>query len=513
MWHKQASVHGSPRLNLGLPLLYATILLAISIPLSEFGMSVAQFLLLIFWIFDGMALSVQDGNQSGFLQKIADFIRRTSRNLAGKFHSFFNNQAALVLVSFYLLHVIGLVYTSDFTYALKDLRIKLPLLALPVLFSTSPALNEKHFKSVLVFFVMAVFAGSMASMYVLFTRQVSDPRELSIFISHIRFGLNICFSIFILIHLLMVNPSMTLWKKVMIYSAILWFLAFLLILESFTGIIIALVLGLMFLIRGIIKMKNVFIRTLVFISLIVGLVAGIYSLKIALDAFNNPAPVDFKNLETHTRFGSPYQHDTITYGIENGKYVGLYLCETEMRYSWNEKSNFSYDGLDKKGQQLKYTLIRFLNSKGCRKDAEAVQNLSREEVENIENGIANAAYLKTFNLKPRLEQMAMGYQNYVKHGDPNASSLMQRVEYWKTSVWIIKQHWLVGVGTGDVKKTFDRVYNGLDSRLEQPFRNRAHNQFLAITIAFGLLGFIWFLFTLIFPGVKLGKFNNYLYFV
>lgn len=513
MWNRRAPGISGQRLNLGLPLLYATILLAVSIPLSEFGMSVAQFLLLIFWTFDGAEIADHSNSHRKAWGKTVVFLMNTGRNLGEKFRRFFNNPAALVIVSFYLLHVVGLIYTTDWQYALKDLRIKLPLLALPVIYATSPPFDSKKFKLVLIFFVSAVFAGTMASMYVLFTSHVSDPRELSIFISHIRFGLTICFSIFILIHFIKAHPPRSLWVKAVIYLGITWFLIFLLILESFTGILITLLLSLIFLIMMVIRIRSTFLRTLMFISIIVGLVVVLFSLKNSLEAYTNPTPVDFSKLDRYTKFGSPYKHDTITYGIEKGQYVGLYLCETEMRYTWNEISDFPYDSLDRKGQLLKYTLIRFLHSKGARKDAMALRQLTKEEILNIENGIANAEYLKTFNLKPRLEQMAMGYQNYIRHGDPNASSLMQRIEYWKTSAWIIKQHWLTGVGTGDIKKEFDRAYNEMDSSLEQPFRNRAHNQFLAITISFGLLGFIWFLFTLIYPAVKLGKFNEYLYLV
>lgn len=513
MWHKQATGISSQRLNLSVPLLYATILLAISIPLSEFGMSVAQFLLLIFWVFDGVEYRDLPDVSRKKWEKPKLFLVRLGCNLGEKFRSFFNNPAALVIVSFYLLHVVGLIYTVDWNYALKDLRIKLPLLALPIIFSTIPPFETRQFKLVLILFIGAVFAGTMASIYVLFTRNVSDPRELSIFISHIRFGLTICFSVFILIYFLVVRPPRMLWVKAIILLGVVWFLIFLLILESVTGIVITLLLSLIFLLRMVAKVRSVFVRTLVFISIVVSIVAGSFALKTFLEAYTSPTSVDFARLDSHTELGTPYIHDTLSFGIENGQYVGLYLCETEMRYAWNNRSALPYDSLDHKGQLLKYTLIRFLNSRSSRKDAAGVRALSDNEIRNIENGVANAEYLRTFNLKPRFEQMAMGYQNYIRHGDPNASSLMQRVEYWKTSAWIIKRHWLTGVGTGDIKKTFEQAYNDNNSRLERPFRNRAHNQFLAIFISFGLLGFIWFLFTLIFPGIKLGKFNDYFYVV
>ena len=109
--------------------------------------------------------------------------------------------------------------------------------------------------------------------------------------------------------------------------------------------------------------------------------------------------------------------------------------------------------------------------------------------------------------------MAMGYINYINHGNPNASSVMQRVEYWKASAYIIKKHWLTGVGTGDLNLAFEKAYASLDSRLESAFRNRSHNQFLAIFIAFGLFGLVLFIFSLIYPGIKTGKFYSYLYIV
>ena len=76
------------------------------------------------------------------------------------------------------------------------------MLALPVIIATSPPLGIKRFNKLLIFFILAVFSGTMASIIVLFKGQITDPRELSIFISHIRFSLTICFSIFILFYFL-----------------------------------------------------------------------------------------------------------------------------------------------------------------------------------------------------------------------------------------------------------------------------------------------------------------------
>ncbi|NTV84315.1 MAG: O-antigen ligase family protein, partial [Bacteroidales bacterium] len=93
----------------------------------------------------------------------------------------------------------------------------------------------------------------------------------------------------------------------------------------------------------------------------------------------------------------------------------------------------------------------------------------------------------------------------------NASghSVMQRLEFWKTARAIIKANLLTGVGTGDLEKAFQEEYNKSGSLLEKEFRWRSHNQFLAITATFGIIGLAWFLFSLIFPAIRLSKFHDF----
>lgn len=488
---------------------YALILLAISIPLSEFGMSISQFLLLGLWIFEGLSYNKENAptveNPGRFKQTVA--------NVVCKFRMLFNNPAALIVVSLYFLHIIGTLYSSDLNYALKDLRIKLPLLSIPVIIATSAPLSIKRFHKLMAFFVLAVFSGTIASIYVLLTRHITDPRELSIFISHIRFSLTICFSIFILIYFIAkkVYPKRT--SLYLMIAGILWLLLFLLILESVTGILITIAIGLTFLFYYIFKFQTPFIKLIATFFLLAFIILSYITMRNIVNNYASPAPVDFSNLEPYTEFGSPYKHDTSSYGIENGKYVGLYISLTELRHEWNLRSNFSFDGEDLKGQELKYTLIRYLHSKGLRKDASALRSLSDDEIHYIEKGIANVRYTEHFNFTSRIEQIAMGYHNYSSYGDPNASSTMQRVEYWKASMYIIKNHWLTGVGTGDLNEAFNQAYNDLDSKLHPSFRKRSHNQYLAIFVAFGIFGFLWFIVTLLYPGIKVGKFNNYLYII
>src|ERR1700751_2082903 len=86
--------------------IFALLLLAIGLPLSKYLMSLSQLILLGNWILEG--------------------------NLKSKFILFWKNKPAFVLSSLLFLHFLGLIYTSDFGYALNDIRIKLPLFALPL---------------------------------------------------------------------------------------------------------------------------------------------------------------------------------------------------------------------------------------------------------------------------------------------------------------------------------------------------------------------------------------------
>jgi hypothetical protein len=493
---------------------YAMILLAMSIPLSEFGMSISQFLLLAFWVHEGADFNKRDEVvKRRKIEIFTDYFRIIGNNLGGKFRRLFNNPAALVVISLYLIHVAGLLYTSDLNYALKDLRIKLPLFSLPIIIATSTALTGERLNRLLSFFCLAVFAGTVASIYVLFTRHVSDPRELSIFISHIRFGLTICFSIFILIHFLVKKVSPTRGYTILIILCIIWFFFFLIILESITGLAITGLLIFIFTLIAAFRIKSVLFRIAVILPLVLSPILVANFLKYQVKQFNKVESIDYRKLDKYTRYGNPYIHDTCSYGIENGKYVGIYLAPAELRQEWNKRSKLSFDGADNKGQELKYTIIRFLNSKNFRKDADGIRSLTDKEIKHIENGVANAAYLENISFDSRIDQMIMGYTNYVKHGDPNASSVMQRVEYWKTSAYIIKHHWLTGVGTGDLNQAFSVAYQEMGSKLDDAFRNRSHNQFLAIFVAFGVFGLLWFLFTLFYPPIITGRHTDYYYLI
>ncbi len=474
-------------IDFGIPYLFFLLLLVASLPYARFGMSFAQFGILGLWFLEGE-----------FRRKIRDLVR---------------NKAALVLVSFYLIHLLGLLYSSDLEYGLKDIRIKLPLLFLPVVFATSERLRRQNIDLILMVYLASVLVASLISLYIRFTEEISDFRQLSPFISHIRLSLNVCLAIFFSLYYAF-KKYRGRWAIQLFFTGIsIWLLLFLVMLESVTGIIILMVGGIILLAYQLAKGKRRSIKAVVLAGLIIIPVGiGLYIRNLAVDYFvpGNP-PVD--QLDKYSAQGNLYWHDTVYQPVENGSWIGLYISEEEVRQAWNNRSDLDYEGKDEKGHRLKFTLFRYMNSRGLRKDSAGMEKMSDQDIRNVEMGVANYEYTRKFSLKSRLYKIFWEYQIKQLGMNPGGHSVIQRLEYWKAAWGIISDHFLVGVGTGDVRNAFIRQYKASQSVLEPQFQHRAHNQYLAIFVAFGVIGFLWFIFTLVYPPVHLKKMYTYHYFV
>lgn len=222
--------------------------------------------------------------------------------------------------------------------------------------------------------------------------------------------------------------------------------------------------------------------------------------------------IDISALDKFTPAGNEYYHNTSENSVENGNYVYLYICEKELKEEWDKVSNLSYDGSDRKGQELRFTLMRFLTSKGFRKDANGVNKLSATDIESIENGMANYIFLDKFSLYPRIYQVFWELDSYSRGNDVGGHSIAQRIIYLKAASNIIKENPLAGVGTGDVKNGFDSWYRKSKSLADEKWWYRAHNQYMSFIVAFGIPAFILILIFLFIPPFLGKKWGDYLFF-
>ena len=497
--------------------LIALVFVAISIPLSKFTMSISEFLLLALWLWHGFSFRIAfrffniSGVFKGVFHLFGYMLKLAYTNLTDKFALFFKNKPAMVLWSIYLMHVVGLLYTADFDYAMKDLRVKLPLLLFPVIFATMYQIKYRDFRILAQFYVAAVLAGSLISFGFILQGDFTDIRDISPFVGSVRFGLNVCFAFLILLYFVFWDGTFKNWYKFTFGGIAIWFLVFLVLMESMTSLAIIVIVGLVYLIIRLLHAKFLAVRISIILAIVI-IPMGIflYVRNVVVQA-TTPPSVDFVNIETETARGNLYWHDTVTRGIEDGRYVGLYICEKELAESWNARSEIKYDGKTRSGHDIKETIIRFLTSRDLRKDADGIAALSDEDVSMIENGVANYNYVKNPGLRVRILKILKGYEVYKKLGDPSGSSVMQRIEYSRGSLNLIKKNFWFGVGTGDIEDALIQQYKDMNSELKTEFMFHAHNQYFAIFIAFGIFGFLWFLFALVYPPFALGKFQDYFF--
>lgn len=462
--------------------------MVIGLPLSPFLMSISQFILVGNWLVEG--------------------------SIKQKLKKFWDNKSVVILSSVFLLHLMGLFYTSDFNYAFEDIRKKIPLLIFPLILSTSQTLSKEKVQQLLFFFIASVAAATFVSTAILLgitNRTIVDIRKISIFISHIRFSLLICLSIFFLGYYTYTQNFF--FKRGFYLLLIAWFITFLFILESLTGIILLSITAFILLVYFTLSQKQLFYRLsgLTIIFLLVFTVVS-YSKTIIYHYYSNNHPKQvLEQLDKLTIKGNPYTHETSDTAMENGNYIWRYICWNELEEEWNKRSNIRFNEEDLKGNEIKYTLIRFLTSKGFRKDAEGIERLRDNEIEAIQKGIANVDYLGVSGVKVRIYQVIWEVDNYCKGENPSGHSVTQRFEFWKAAIGIIKKNTLLGVGTGDVKQAFDVQYKKMNSALSEEWRLRSHNQYLAIAVAFGVIGLVWFLISLMYPMWKERKYFDYFY--
>lgn len=460
-------------------------LFAAAIPLSNFCMSIAQWILVVNFFVD--------------------------HRLLEKLKRLWTNKAALLIIGIWVLHVVGMLWSQDLDYAWKDVRVKLPLLIIPFILAGEKPISTKHLKWILGIHALAVVAGSLVILWGLFIKNIDDPRDAAFFVSHIRFALNVCVAAFTTGWYATRKVGIPLWQRIIYIFLGLWMLAFLFLLQSFTGLAVFAMTALLVLLRFSLHGKSKKVKALTLTVLALFILAGATWLFLFYQKNLKSEPVNPKLLEYYTPQGNPYVHNLANPQKENGYYLWLYVCYEELQVSWNKRSSITWGTMDHSGQLVNYTLIRFMTSKGLRKDQKGVESLSEDEIRAIENGVANVKDLKKIGFMRRIENVIWELDDYHHNGDPTNHSLMQRVELWRTSLNIIGQHPWAGIGTGDVPDMFTQTLLDNGSPL-QGRGMRTHNQYLAIAVAMGIPALMFFLFALFYGPLKQNRFNDYFFF-
>ena len=417
----------------------------------------------------------------------------------------------LLIPLIFLLYLISTFFTLQYNKSFYDVQKTLFYLVFPFAFSMGKTINSRQKRFVLytltvsslVAIVIAVFRWK----FIVLGDESLTVRDITL-VSHIRFGFQIILVIWFWALFLVSNrKELNKAKSLLILLLITIFTGFLLFQQSLTGIIALVTSSVLFLyyLTTRIASKQKITIAIVFVGLMLAPLIYLYSV---VNKFYDIEKVDPTNIEEFTTNGNSYTHDFSKKLVENGHYVNLYISKKELKEEWNKVSEVKYDSIGINGYPIKATLIRYLTSKGLRKDAEGVKALTAKDIENIESGMANVIYQKKYSLYPRIYQTVWEYYVYSQTGYANNQSLSQRIEFAKAAITIIKENWLFGVGTGQWKTAFAEAFKKNGAKIEESNYASSHNQYLNYMVKFGVFGFLFIMFILIYPVVKTKRYHD-----
>lgn len=447
---------------------------AVAMVFSNFLMSLGAFALLTAWVADRITLGpLFKGRDRAFVQ---------------------GSTVLLAVAALMGWQILGLGWTSDFDNGLTALRIKLPFLAFPLILLTGRFDRAAVWRWLPRWWALAVTAGCIAA---LLLGALSDEplaaRNWSPFISHIRFSLMIVWAWGLLTYSIL-RPETTAGSRTQ--NTILWGLltlaggGFVYQTGTLTGTLLAPVVAGALVWWGALDGWGVprpAARRLVAGALVVASVGGgwaVWQLR--------PILPETSHLPSHTPGGEPYVHHPDRCLRENGHHVWTHIAWGELQRGWNRRSSIPFYQQDARQQQVRMTLIRYMTSLGLTKDSVGIAALTEVDMARVEAGIPTILELEHTGLRRRWDILKFEVDAARSGVAPSGQSVMQRWAFWQAG-WYIFQHspaW--GVGTGDLNVAFADAYEAADSPLAEPFRLRAHNQFLSFALAGGPVGAMLF---------------------
>ncbi len=455
-------------------------LTAVALPWSNYLMSLSQLILLGGWILEGVV----------------------DRDLRGRFRRAFSDPAVLVFISFFLLHAVGLLWTTDMDWGLDLMRILLPVLGLPVVLASSPRLTERQLNVLLLLFAWSTVSITGFGVFHHWEAYTSGDYRGFTYISHIRVALLLALSSAILVLRWPQGPIARLLHVAGIVAALFLLRA----LGSLAGAFMLLVLVMIGVWWWSRSRKGLLKWALRGTILLLPLIVIAFVARVVDDYY--PDAPNGEPLEERTAGGEAYMHNTTSGQVENGRYVWTYVAWDELERAWQRRSTVPFRGKDARGEDLSGTLARYMTSKGLRKDSLGMLAMTDADVDRVALGHTSVLQGSRGPLRERLNEIIFELDRYRRTGDPSGYSFAMRLEYWRAGLHIALRNWAFGVGTGDTQLAFDAEYDRIQSPLEEQWRGRAHNEYLTLWIGLGVFGLLWSLFSWWWPARRNGAWRE-----
>lgn len=461
------------------------------------------FVIAFLWglLFSESILSISSG--------VLSLLAIISGNLKEKGRFIAKEKSLWMLAGVYLIYLIGMLFCKNPTTGLWELSRYLFWMTLPVSIALIPNVTEKKIWILLLIYIFFVLGATISTtIRIVFADhfQIANIRYAA-HISHVSLSIQVVYAIFILLVSRELKlPIFEKLNKWIIYALCAWFFVFLGFQKSLNAWLALYGAGIVFFLWLTNRMKHKTLARSLFAVFII--IPFIYVGTIAYSYFK--IKDERPNVEVKTELGNPYSFKFDDFQKENGHYVYWYINNDELKTAWNSVSDIKIDEKDNAGYHIYYTLLRYMTSKGLKKDAQGVASLSEQDIQNIQQGTSNYIFAeKKYSLQPRIYQTIWEIDYYYHTGDPNDQSLSQRIEFLKAACYIIK-HNIWGVGTGNYLVAFKDAFVQIDSQLKPELQNNVHNQYINYIVKFGLLGFLIIMIFIITPIIQKRQFSNIL---
>lgn len=401
----------------------------------------------------------------------------------------------ILIFSFsYSIFLLAALSSENWNETGRLLLLRLPIFTIPFFINGIKAFDYKTTKFLLNFIIFSCLFTTLIGLGVFMYRDNSfyeNSRDLASFISNIRLSTLIVFCLVLMGWIKTQKSHLFYFKDVFYYIIAIWFIAFLVLMKSVNGIFILIFVTWLTFIVNVFKHPSLSKKVLFFFISIIMPVIAIYTILDEYIAFYNYEQVDFNNLEASTANGNPYLHAN-NGDVENGYYVRIYISEIELQEMWEKSSEQPYEN-------YREVLIRYMSSMGLRKDKEGFAKLTKKDIQNIENGVANQKYANPLDFRGRIYETIWELEKYKRTGDPNGKSLSTRLQLWKTCFRLIDGSFLKGYGEDNIKNILKEEYEKAAPPMDNPHRMRPHNQFIYVLLMGGIFSLVIFVFCVFQP--------------
>lgn len=394
-----------------------------------------------------------------------------------KWQMFCRSRLLQAWIAFYLMLLAGMLWTQNVTAGWSVLQVKLPLLVVPLVMLTTPAIAGHARHTVLRLFTGTVLVVSIISAVRIFTIPDMPYREAVPYISHIRFALCCCMAVFFMAGKLGRGHWIMTTIRVLL---ILWFLCFMVLIRSYTAVAVLVTVSFVAVVHHRRRWWAVALWLLVVGGITLAVAREVHS-------YYNLCPLAEAPLQKTTAGGRPYFHarDGI---IENGNYLNNYICVDELRAEWPRRSRMPLTDTVEGGYSLEAVLVRHLNSLGLTKDSAGLWAMSDASVRAVERGVANPVYVSSNPLRKMVYVMLFEREHWLHTGSVAGFTMLQRFELWNATWGVICEHPVIGVGTGDAVDAMHAELERKGSDLAGTYKT-SHNEYLTFIAMVGFLGF------------------------